>query len=77
LYRHFRKNSIAAAILYPLPVHLQPAYENKICIAVAGLPVTEEICGRILSLPMYPQMTDAQVNHVVEAILTLGDKNYD
>lgn len=70
LIQHFRKNSIGTAIHYPLPVHLQPAYKGKINIGTRGLPITEKICHEILSLPMYSQMTDLQVEHVVNALLS-------
>jgi dTDP-4-amino-4,6-dideoxygalactose transaminase len=70
LIRHLANNSIVTAIHYPLPVHLQPAYKDKNGIKKNGLPVTEEVCTQIISLPMYPQMTNAQVSRVVDALST-------
>jgi len=70
LIQHFRKNSIGTAIHYPFPVHLQPAYKDKINIGTGGLPITEKICHEILSLPMYPRMTNAQIERVVNALLS-------
>jgi dTDP-4-amino-4,6-dideoxygalactose transaminase len=55
-------------IHYPVPVHLQPAYRGRVALA-SRLAGTEAICGEILSLPMYPQMTDADVERVGGAII--------
>jgi dTDP-4-amino-4,6-dideoxygalactose transaminase len=68
LMQHLADNSIATAVHYPLPVHLQPAYKDKVYPGNGGLSVTEEVCGQILSLPMYPQMTDDQVGRVTDAL---------
>jgi dTDP-4-amino-4,6-dideoxygalactose transaminase len=68
---HFRQvleqEGIATGIHYPIPIHLQPAcvqYGYK-----AGmLPVTEEVTERIVSLPMYPELTDEQIQRVVDVV---------
>jgi len=73
LVKHLRKNSIGTAIHYPLPVHLQPAYKDIFKSKVNSLSVTERICGEILSLPMYPQLSDDQVQRVVNALSTYRD----
>jgi len=56
-------HGLGAMIHYPVPVHLQPAYRGRVTLAnrLAG---TEAICREILSLPMYPQMTDGDVERV-------------
>jgi len=61
------QEGIATGIHYPTPVHLQPAcahygYER------GSLPVTEAVSQRIVSLPMYPELTDEQRQVVVKAI---------
>jgi len=60
---------IGTSVHYPQPVHRQPAYRMRIPPPPGGLPVTEEICTSIISLPMYPQLTDAAVDRVCRAIL--------
>jgi dTDP-4-amino-4,6-dideoxygalactose transaminase len=60
--------SIQTGIHYPVPVHLQPAYLNRIG-SPGSLPVTEEICGTILSLPMYPELSDEDIDHILAGIL--------
>jgi dTDP-4-amino-4,6-dideoxygalactose transaminase len=56
-------NGIGATIHYPIPVHLQPAYRGRVTLA-NRLARTEAICREILSLPMYPQMTDGDAERV-------------
>lgn len=59
--------AIQALIHYPIPVHLQPAYAH-LGYAAGSLPVTERVANVILSLPMYPQLSDAEACGVVNAI---------
>lgn len=63
-----QEHGIATGIHYPMPVHLQPAYKNRVDCGPGGMQHTEAASSRILSLPMYPQLTDAQVGRVCETI---------
>lgn len=73
--RHPRRDVLAAAlkergvgtlIHYPTPLHLQPAFAG---MGRAGqFPVAERAAREILSLPLYPEMTDAQADAVIRAI---------
>jgi dTDP-4-amino-4,6-dideoxygalactose transaminase len=56
----------ASAIYYPIPLHRQ----NVFAAACAGvsLPVSEEVAARCLSLPIYPELTEAQMDRVIKAI---------
>ena len=58
-----REQGITAGLHYPTPVHLQPCYES-LGVPRGSLPVTESLAPRILSLPMFPEMTREQVQHV-------------
>jgi dTDP-4-amino-4,6-dideoxygalactose transaminase len=63
--RSFLKaNGVGTLIHYPVPVHLQPGYRGRAVVDDAGLPETESMCQRILSLPMHPQLTDAEAKEV-------------
>ena len=68
LARHLAARSIVTGIHYPVPPNRQPAYR--------GLPLPqpvgdlEAIHGELLSLPMGPHLSDAQVEHVVDAVLS-------
>ena len=59
-----KENSVGTSVHYPVPVHLQPAYRGRAVIGRGGLEHTEQVCREILSLPMYPQMTDEQVQRI-------------
>jgi len=64
---HLREAGIGTGIHYPVPVHLQPAYRGRLPLGTP-LPVTEQVAGEILSLPMFPQLSDRQVRQVCECI---------
>jgi dTDP-4-amino-4,6-dideoxygalactose transaminase len=74
--RHPRRDALAAAlreqgigtlIHYPIPLHLQPAFA-ELGGRKGEFPVAEKAAGEILSLPLYPEMTDAQVTAVIDAV---------
>lgn len=66
LQKHLQKNGIASAVYYPYPLHTQKAYTTA-----ADCPVTSNICPRVLSLPIYPELTDEQINCITDTL-----KNY-
>jgi dTDP-4-amino-4,6-dideoxygalactose transaminase len=63
------EHGVNTLVHYPAPVHMQPAYAGRIATAPGGLPVSERVCNQILSLPMHPQLSDADVEAVCEALL--------
>ena len=67
LRTYLRQEAIGTLIHYPAPVHVQPAYRNRLPL-VAPLPWTEEIVPQVLSLPMFPQLREEQVQRVGERI---------
>ena len=60
-----KTHTIGTLIHYPLPVHQQPAYQGRV---TNSLPHTEKICREIISLPMHPHLTDAQIHAVSDII---------
>ena len=58
---------VGTGIHYPAPVHLQPAYTHG-QVRAHALPVTEQAAQEVLSLPMYPALTEAQVCTVAAAV---------
>ena len=60
---------ISTGIHYPVPIHLQEAYRDR-GAKPGSFPVTEAAAGRVLSLPMYPELGEADVRRVASA---LGD----
>lgn len=63
------QKGIHTLIHYPVPVHLQPAYEN-LGYAKGSLPNTEKVVDEILSLPLYPELMEEQVEFVCECIMS-------
>jgi len=59
---------IGTGIHYPVPLHLQPAYQGRCAVGPGGLGRTETAAREILSLPMYPELSDAAVARVIEAV---------
>lgn len=68
LQKRLGEKGIGTAIHYPSPVHLQDAYRNRVPLAPDGLPVTEALVPRILSLPMYPELSEDEARTVAGAV---------
>ncbi len=61
------ERKIATGLHYPLPLHLQEAYRGM-GLGPGSLPVTERTAATLLSLPMYPELTESQVGRIADAI---------
>jgi len=59
---------IATGVHYPIPLHEQPAF-GTLGLSPDSLPVTHELCQRILSLPMFPGITRRQVERVAQMLM--------
>jgi dTDP-4-amino-4,6-dideoxygalactose transaminase len=68
LREHLRWAQIGTGLHYPVPVHLQPAYADRLGEYPAGLPETTRAMHEILSLPMYPQLGQDATDRVVHEI---------
>lgn len=62
-----RANGVGAQVLY-IPVHLQPWYRKTYGYQIGKCPVAENYYTKALSLPLYPSMTNEDVQHVVKMI---------
>ena len=60
------KREVGTLIHYPIPLHLQPAFEGT--GRPGAFPIAERAAREILSLPLYPEMPDAHVDVVIEAV---------
>lgn len=69
LQNHLKNHRIGTLVHYPVPIHLQPAYKY---LSRDGkeLPNTERIAAEVLSLPMYPELGESELETVVHAIRT-------
>jgi dTDP-4-amino-4,6-dideoxygalactose transaminase len=74
LRQHLHARGMGTGIHYPEPLHLTPAY-RKLGYAMRGsLPVAEALAPEILSLPMYPELSESQRDQVTEAVLEFFDR---
>lgn len=61
------ERGIGVGIHYPYPIHLQPAYAS-LGYTPGSFPVTEQFAHEILSLPMYAELTGAQITRIVDSV---------
>ncbi|HVB56379.1 MAG TPA: DegT/DnrJ/EryC1/StrS family aminotransferase [Candidatus Acidoferrales bacterium] len=67
LQKHVAEAKIDTGIHYPFPLHLQKAYGN-FGYKPGDFPTTEKVASEILSLPMYPQLSSADIGRVVQSV---------
>jgi dTDP-4-amino-4,6-dideoxygalactose transaminase len=59
-------DGIGTLVHYPVPVHRQPAFAD---LPVAHCPVADAVASRVVSLPLHPALTDAEVDEVAASVL--------
>jgi dTDP-4-amino-4,6-dideoxygalactose transaminase len=67
LQKHLNEKGVGTGLHYPVPLHLQKAYANK-GYKEGDFPVTESVAKRLLSLPMFPELTKEQIEYVTQTI---------
>ena len=67
LQAHLKAKDVGCAVYYPLPLHLQPCFQY-LGYRAGALPVAEAACQRVLALPVYPELTQAQQSYVADTI---------
>ena len=72
LQRYLAEQGIGTLIHYPVPVHLQQAYQD-LGISEGALPATELCAREILSLPLYPELPDERIVEVAKAIAQFSE----
>jgi dTDP-4-amino-4,6-dideoxygalactose transaminase len=73
LKSYLQSNGISTLIHYPVPVHLQPAYKDRLTIGIGGLGRSEEACQKVLSLPMHSHLADHESLEVCEMLKRWAD----
>ena len=67
LQEHLKKKGIGNSIYYPLPLHLQPCFEY-LGYAEGAFPESERAAKEVISLPVYPELTESQLDEVIGAV---------
>ena len=67
---HLQSQGIGTLVHYPIPVPRQPAFA---AYAPAACPIADRICAEVCSLPMHPQLSDADAREVVAAVTSFRD----
>jgi dTDP-4-amino-4,6-dideoxygalactose transaminase len=68
LRKFLGERKIGSEIYYPLPLHLQPVF-SYLGMKAGDLPVSEQAALEVLALPMFPELTEAEIRLVVESIV--------
>jgi UDP-2-acetamido-2-deoxy-ribo-hexuluronate aminotransferase len=68
LQEHLMSKGIPAMIYYPVPIHLQKAFEQY-GFKPGDLPVTEDLCSRVISLPMHTELDEEQLEFITSTVL--------
>jgi dTDP-4-amino-4,6-dideoxygalactose transaminase len=67
LREHLAKHEVGTDLIYPVPLHRQACFAD-LGYADGAFPVAERACATCLSLPIFPELTDAQVEHTIAAV---------
>ncbi len=67
LRQHLKEQGISTGVHYPVPIHLQKAYSD-LGYGPGSFPITEQASRDVLSLPMYAELSDQQIEYVANAI---------
>jgi dTDP-4-amino-4,6-dideoxygalactose transaminase len=67
LKKHLEANQVGCGLHYPLPLHLQQCYAH-LGHRAGDFPIAEKAAQECLSLPIYPEMTDAQIQRVADVV---------
>jgi dTDP-4-amino-4,6-dideoxygalactose transaminase len=67
LQERLKAAGVSTGVHYPIPLHVQPAYESR-QIPLGSLPITEAAASEVVSLPMYPELSQEQLESIVNAM---------
>lgn len=72
LQARLRDEGVGTGVHYPVPVHLQAAYKDRVPLGPAGCGETERAAEEVVSLPMYPELSPEQVERICAALRGLA-----
>ena len=64
LKQSLQEHGVSTIIYYPIPIHRQPAYAD-LAMDPGGLPITEQLCSEVLSLPIFPELSEEEQEQVI------------
>ena len=65
--RHLQEKGVGCAVHYPVPIHLQEACRN-LGYTKGAFPIAENLADEFLSLPMFPELTEEQIEYVARCV---------
>ncbi len=68
LAEHLKLNGIETGVHYPMPIHLQPIYRQLLGYQEGSFPAAEKFSKEVLSLPIYPQLSEREVKFICEKV---------
>jgi dTDP-4-amino-4,6-dideoxygalactose transaminase len=71
LKQQLQEAGVSTIIYYPIPIHRQPAYAH-LGYGPGSLPITERLCAEVLSLPIFPELSDEQQDTVIHQLRRLA-----
>lgn len=74
LLEYLREEGIHAGVHYPVPVHLQPAYQDRVPTA-SDMSTTENLAKKIISLPIYPELSMSDAEKIVNVLKKFFELN--
>lgn len=74
LQKFLAENEIGSAIFYPKPLHLQDCFK-ELGYRKGDLPVAERLCSQVLSLPVYPELSEQQIEYVAQTVIKFYKSN--
>ena len=69
LKQSLQERGVSTIIYYPIPIHCQPAYADQ--HRDTRLPITEQLCSEVLSLPIFPELSSEQQEQVISVLRSL------
>jgi dTDP-4-amino-4,6-dideoxygalactose transaminase len=73
LKQTLQDQGVNTIIYYPIPIHRQPAYED-LNLKPGSMPQTERLCSQVLSLPIFPELSELEQQHVVSVLHQIAGK---
>jgi dTDP-4-amino-4,6-dideoxygalactose transaminase len=73
LEAYLKEKGIGTSVYYPIPLHLQKCFEY-LGHKPGDFPAAERLCGKVLALPMFPELTEDEVNYTCESIKSFYQK---